>query len=68
MQQNILSSSKLGTLDFDVSYFRQEYHDLEMDPDNQHSNGTPAQDALLVDTNSYLMNGAPNPYAGSDFI
>ena len=31
-----------------------------MDPDNQHSNGTPAQNALYVDTNSYLLNGAPN--------
>jgi hypothetical protein len=68
LQQSILSSSKWGQLDFDVSFFRQEYHDLQMDPDNQHSNGTPAQGAFYVDTNSYLMNGAPNPYAGSDFI
>ena len=55
-------------MDFDASYFRQEYHDLEMDPDNQHSNGTPAQGAFYVDTNSYLMNGSPNPYASSAFI
>ena len=67
-QQSILSSSKWGQLDFDASFFRQEYHDLQMFPDNQHSNGTPAQGALYVDTNAYLMNGAPNPYAGSDFI
>ncbi len=68
LQQNILSSSSLGTLDLDVGFFRQEYHDLEMDIANQHSNGTPAQGALYVDTNSYLLNGQPNPYAGSDFI
>ncbi|MGD1032027.1 MAG: hypothetical protein ABSA05_12905, partial [Opitutaceae bacterium] len=40
-QQNILSSSTWGSLDLDIAYFRQEYHDLEVDPDNQHSNGTP---------------------------
>jgi outer membrane receptor protein involved in Fe transport len=67
-QQNILSSSEWGALDLDIGYFRQEYHDLEMDPDNQHSNGTPAQGAFYVDTNSYLLNGAPNPYAGSDYL
>jgi len=67
-QQSIISSSKWGSLDFDASFFRQEYHDLQMFPDNQHSNGTPAQGALYVDTNSYLQNGAPNQYAGSDFI
>jgi hypothetical protein len=68
LQQNILSSSKFGALDLDVAFFRQEYHDLEMDPDNQHSNGTPAANTLLVDTNAYLLNGHPNSYAGSDFI
>ncbi|MGD1032150.1 MAG: TonB-dependent receptor plug domain-containing protein [Opitutaceae bacterium] len=69
LQQNILSSSTFGSLDLDVAFFRQEYHDLEMDPDNQHSNGgTSAMNSLLVDTNAYLLNGAPNPYAGSDFI
>ena len=67
-QQNILSSSTWGSLDLDIAYFRQEYHDLEVDPDNQHSNGTPANGAYYVDTNAYLLNGAPNPYAGSDFI
>jgi outer membrane receptor protein involved in Fe transport len=68
LQQNILSSTALGSLDLDIAYFRQEYHDLEMDPDNQHSNGTPAQGAFYVDTNSYLLNGAVNPYAGSDYL
>jgi hypothetical protein len=68
VQQNILSSSKWGALDLDIAYFRQEYHDLEMDPDNQHSNGTPAQGAFYVDTNAYLLNGQPNAYAGSDYI
>jgi outer membrane receptor protein involved in Fe transport len=68
LQQNILSGSKFGSLDLDVAFFRQEYHDLEVDPENQHSNGTPAGGALYVDTNSYLMNGQPNSYAGSNFI
>jgi hypothetical protein len=63
LQQNLLPN-----LDLDVSFFRQEYRDLEMDPDNQHSNGTPASNALFVDTNSVLLNGAPNAYAGSTFI
>ncbi|MGD1032149.1 MAG: TonB-dependent receptor plug domain-containing protein [Opitutaceae bacterium] len=68
-QQNILSSSRFGTLDLDVGFFRQEYHDVEMDEDNQHANGgTSAMNSLLVDTNAYLLNGAPNTYAGSDFI
>jgi outer membrane receptor protein involved in Fe transport len=67
-QQNILSSAKFGSLDLDVAYFRQEYHDNEEDIENQHSNGTPPQGAMSVDTNSYLLNGAPNQYAGSDFI
>ena len=42
LQQNILSSTTFGSLDLDIGYFRQEYHDLEMDPDNQHSNGNAA--------------------------
>ena len=63
-QQNILSGSKFGALDLDVGFFRQEYHDSEMDPDNQHNTGN----ALYVDTNSYLLNGAPNAHGGSDFI
>ena len=67
LQQSIFAG-KVGTLDFDASFFRQEYHDLEVDPDNQHDNGNPAQNALLVDTNAYLLNGAPNAYAGSTFM
>jgi len=63
VQQNLLPN-----LDLDVGFFRQELHDLEMDPNNQHSNGTPASNALYIDTNAYLMNGAPNAYAGSTFI
>jgi outer membrane receptor protein involved in Fe transport len=59
-QQNILSSSKWGSLDLDVAFLRQEYHDSEVTPDNQHNN-----DAIFVDTNSYLLNGMPNAYAGS---
>ena len=38
-----------------------------MDPDNQHNNGTPGNNALLVSTNS-AADGAPNAYAGSTFI
>jgi hypothetical protein len=68
LQQNLLSSNSFGSLDADVSFFRQEYHDLEVNPDNQHSNGTPAAGALYVDTNAYLENGAPNAYSGSTFI
>ena len=68
LQQNILSGSKWGSLDLDVAFLRQEYHDSELDPDNQHSNGSPAAGALYVDSNAYLLNGAPNPYAGSEFI
>ena len=68
LQQNILASSTFGSLDADLGYFRQEYHDLQMDPDNQHNNGNPAQNSLLVDTNAYLLNGAPNAYAGSVFM
>ncbi len=63
LQQNILPN-----LDADLAFFRQEYHDLQMYPDNQHSNGNPAENALLVDTNAYLLNGAPNAYAGSTFM
>ena len=63
LQQNILPN-----LDLDVGFFRQELHDLEIDPNNAHSNGTPAANALYIDTNAYLMNGAPNAYAGSTFI
>jgi outer membrane receptor protein involved in Fe transport len=63
LQQNILPN-----LDLDIGYFRQEYHDLEMDPDNQHSNGNPSENSLFVDTNAVLLNGAPNAYAGSTFI
>ncbi len=64
LQQNLLPN-----LDLDVGFFRQEYKDLEMNPDNQHSNGgNAALNSLLVDTNSYLMNGAPNAYAGSTFL
>jgi hypothetical protein len=64
LQQNILPN-----LDLDVGFFRQEYRDLEMDPDNQHSNGgNAALNSLIVDTNSYLLNGAPNAYAGSVFL
>ncbi len=69
LQQNILSSSKWGSLDADLGFFRQEIHDLEMDQNNQHSNGgTSAMNTLMVDTNAYLLNGAPNSYAGSTFI
>ncbi len=63
LQQNILPN-----LDLDIGFFRQELHDLEMDPDNQHNNGNPALNALFVDTNAYLLNGAPNAYAGSTFL
>jgi outer membrane receptor protein involved in Fe transport len=68
LQQNIISSSTFGSLDFDLGYFRQEYHDLEVDPENQHNNGNPAENSLIVDTNAYLLNGAPNAYAGSTFM
>ena len=69
LQQNILSSSKFGSLDADLAFFRQEFHDTEMDQNNQHANGgTSAMNSLLVDTNSYLLNGAPNTYAGSTLI
>ncbi len=65
LQQNILPSTvdpgRHGFLPAGI-------HDLEMDPDNQHNNGNPALNALVVDTNAYLLNGAPNPYAGSTFI
>ena len=64
LQQNILSSSKWGSLDFDLAFFRQEFRDTEVDPDNQHNTGN----ALIVDTNAYLLNGAPNAYAGSTYI
>ncbi len=64
LQQNILPN-----LDLDIGFFRQEYRDLEMDPDNQHSNGgNAALNSLVVDTNSYLLNGGPNAYAGSVFL
>ncbi len=64
LQQNILPN-----LDLDIGFFRQELHDLEMDPDNQHSNGgNAALNTLEVDTNAYLLNGAPNAYAGSTFL
>ena len=69
LQQNIFSDTKLGSLDLDLGFFRQEYRDLEVNPDNQHSNGgNAALNSLLVDTNAYLMNGAPNAYAGSVFL
>jgi len=64
LQQNILSSNKWGSLDFDLAFFRQEFRDTEVDPDNQHNTGN----ALIVDTNAYLLNGAPNAYAGSTYI
>jgi outer membrane receptor protein involved in Fe transport len=59
-QQNILSSSRWGSLDLDIGFLRQEYHDSEVTPDNQHGN-----DAIFIDTNSFLLNGQPNAYAGS---
>jgi hypothetical protein len=58
-QQNILPN-----LDLDVAFFRQEFRDTEVDPDNQHNTGN----SLLVDTNAYLMNGTPNAYGGSTYI
>jgi hypothetical protein len=59
LQQNLLPN-----LDLDIGFFRQEFRDNEEDPDNQHNTGN----ALIVDTNAYLLNGAPNAYAGSDYI
>ena len=58
LQQEILPN-----LNFDLAYFRQEFHDLEVQPMNQHN-----PTALDIDTNSYLLNGQPNPYVGSSFL
>jgi hypothetical protein len=63
LQQEIFNNDKWGSLNADLGFFRQEFRDLEDDVMNQHS---PL--ALDVDTNSYLLNGAPNAYAGSSFL
>jgi hypothetical protein len=58
IQQEILPN-----LNADFAFFRQEFHDVEDQMMNQHNPVT-----LDIDTNSYLLNGAPNPYVGSSFL
>jgi hypothetical protein len=53
----------LPHLDLQVSWFRQELHQLIDSPESQASTTT-----LDVDTNAYLPNGAPNPHVGQPFI
>jgi hypothetical protein len=57
-QQQILPG-----LNADVAFFRQEFHDME---DDLYANHIPLK--LFVDTNSYLLNGAPNAYSGSTYV
>ena len=63
LQQNILPN-----LDLDIGFFRQELHDLEDGSEQPAQQRHPRSNALYIDTNAYLMNGAPNAYAGSTFI
>ena len=63
IQQEILNSSKWGSLNADLGFLRQEFHDVESDIYNNH---VPFR--LYVDTNSFLLNGQPNAYVGSAFI
>jgi len=63
LQQNIFQSDKWGSLDAEVAFLRQEFRDVEVDSLDQHS-----PDTIQVDTNSYLLNGAANTYAGTTFI
>jgi len=58
LQQEILPN-----LNLDVGWFRQEMKQFTDQPVSQ-SNAT----TIYVDTNSYLLNGAPNPHAGQPFI
>jgi outer membrane receptor protein involved in Fe transport len=53
----------LPNLNADVAFFRQEFHDFE---DDLYANHIPLK--LFVDTNSYLLNGQPNAYAGSTYV
>jgi outer membrane receptor protein involved in Fe transport len=53
----------LPDLTFQVSFFRQELHQTIDSPTDQANAST-----LNVDTNSYLLNGAPDPHVGQPFI
>ena len=61
--QQAIFDNRWGSLNADLAFFRQEFHDMEVDVMNQHS-----PTVLDVDTNSYLLNGAPNPYVGSSYV
>ena len=49
----------LPNLNLDIGFFRQEFSDMEDQMMNQHN-----PTGFTIDTNSFLLNGAPNAYAG----
>ena len=64
LQQQLLpEGSKLGSLNFDLSWFRQELKQTIDSPLSQASATT-----MTVDENQFLPNGQPNPHEGSPFV